>query len=310
MHKIVKEQIREVDVVAYSVGYDFNDAGQLEYRLQDFVKLLVNLIPEFAFGAHEGETTANKDVVSKVSRAAKAIYKIKEFQEVKEIYAMGNEIADDSVEKKYLKRGEFGELILFYLLKEFHNTVPLVSKIYFKDSAGVAVHGFDAVHVNEDTKSLWLGESKMYVDGKSGLKELIKDLYDHFNTSYMEDEFAVISKWVDLGVKRDEKSQYWLDLLNETTSLRDQLDSIVVPLICTYTCDIYSKENIDDTSESFLGEFEKEIKSMKEYFDARNTHPLKDKLKILVILFPVKSKNELVKKLHNNLNMMQMIGEL
>jgi hypothetical protein len=34
---------------------------------------------------------------------------------------------------KDLARGEFGELILHLLLRDFHDTVPLLSKIYFKD---------------------------------------------------------------------------------------------------------------------------------------------------------------------------------
>ena len=35
--------------------------------------------------------------------------------------------------EKYKKRGEFGELILHLILRDFFETVPLLSKIYFKD---------------------------------------------------------------------------------------------------------------------------------------------------------------------------------
>ncbi|WP_330558188.1 Hachiman antiphage defense system protein HamA [Acutalibacter sp. 1XD8-33] len=34
------------------------------------------------------------------------------------------------------RRGEFGELILHLLLRDFKNTIPLISKVYFKDSIG------------------------------------------------------------------------------------------------------------------------------------------------------------------------------
>lgn len=42
---------------------------------------------------------------------------------------------------------EFIELLLHLLLREYKHTIPLISKVYFKDSAGVPAHGFDAVHI-------------------------------------------------------------------------------------------------------------------------------------------------------------------
>lgn len=35
----------------------------------------------------------------------------------------------------FKNRGEFGEIILHFLLRDFKNTIPLVSKVYFKDSS-------------------------------------------------------------------------------------------------------------------------------------------------------------------------------
>ena len=38
-----------------------------------------------------------------------------------------------NTEDKYLKRGEFGELMLYHLLHEYFNADALISKIYFKE---------------------------------------------------------------------------------------------------------------------------------------------------------------------------------
>ena len=79
-----------------------------------------------------------------------------------------------------LKRGEFGELILYYLLQEKLGKPQLISKLYFKDSYNSVVHGFDAVHFDKISKELWIGESKFYKDKNSALRDLADDLNKHF----------------------------------------------------------------------------------------------------------------------------------
>ena len=305
--KIINSKIMDADCTAYFVGYDLNDDGEMEYRLGKLVKLLVNIIPEFAFGYHLGDSTPNDEIIKKVADAAKSIYKISEFKEVADLYLSNGELDDDiEIEKKYLKRGEFGELILHLILKDFHSTVPLISKIYFKDSYGHAVHGFDSVHIHEDSKTLWLGESKLYTDGKKGVEALISDLKEHFRRDYLNDEFSIISN--RLKDSKNVKQEYWLNLLDSDTALKNQLSKIVIPMICTYTCNVFNN-HVDETDVVFLSELEKELALLKSHFESKNDHPLKDKLNVVLILFPVLSKNELVKKMHHKLSLMQKLGD-
>lgn len=305
--KIINKKILGADCTAYFVGYDLNDDGEMEYRLGKLVKLLVNLIPEFAFGYHLGGSTPNDEMVEKIANAAKSIYKITEFKEVADLYLANGELDDDiEVDKKYLKRGEFGELILHLILRDFHSTVPLISKIYFKDSFGHAVHGFDSIHIHEESKTLWLGESKLYSDGKKGVEALVCDLKEHFHRDYLNDEFNIIANRIKDS--HNEKQMYWLDLLDSSTTLKDQLSQIVIPMICTYTCEVFENHN-DETDANFILDLETEIASLKNHFDKKNDHPLRDKLNIVLILFPVLSKNELVKKMHQKLTIMQKLGD-
>ncbi|MDQ0271929.1 HamA C-terminal domain-containing protein [Cytobacillus purgationiresistens] len=306
--KILNTRIMECDLVTYYIGYDLNDDGEMVYRLNEFISYLINIIPEFAFGFHQGTSTSNDELVNKIYQAAKSIYKIKEFREVSDLY-LSDQVLDDDIEidKKYLKRGEFGEVILHFILKNFHGTVPLISKVYFKDSYGHAVHGFDSVHINELNRTLWLGESKLYTDGKKGLLALIEDLKEHFKRDYLNDEFTIISNRLK-DTAPNEKVDHWLSLLDNTTKLADQLNQIVIPLICTYSCDLFT-EHSDERDEKFIQAYENEIKKLKKYFDDKYDHPLKSHLNIIVILFPVKSKVDLVKGLHKKLVIMQNLGE-
>ena len=302
--KVITEQISEGDLKTYFVGFDIDDNSNRYYRLENLVTLLLKVIPEFAFGYHEG--TIYPSMVYELTRdAAKSIYKIKEFEEARRIYESGDCIADDEIDKKYLKRGEFGELILHLLLRDFHNTIPLLSKIYFKDAYGSTVHGFDAVHIQPQTQTLWLGESKLYVNGKSGIKALISDIKDHIKRDYLNDEFTIISKKIKPYDNIEEK-EYWLKLMDEHTKLLTLCDSVCIPLLCTYTSGIFTKFN-DENLKEFITEYEQEVRELKKYFDENNDHPLKTKLNIIFLLFPVKCKNSLVKKMHQRLHYLQGI---
>jgi len=305
--KVITQHISEADLKTYFVGFDLNDKGQKVYRWKNLINLLQKVIPEFAFGNHQGTETANTDLVDKVSEAAKSIYKIKEFKQVKEIYENDGHIADDGEEKKYLTRGEFGELILHLLLRDFHNTIPLLSKMYFKDAYGLTVHGFDAVHIQPDEKTLWLGESKLYVDGKGGVRALIKDIKEHFRKNYLDDEFAIVAKKIKPYDNIPEKD-YWLDLMDKNKKLTDLFKSITIPLVCTYTSDNFTKYD-DENLQEFIEDYEKEVRELKKYFDENNDHPLKTNLNIILLLFPVKCKNELVRRMHKKLYLLQEIED-
>lgn len=304
--KIISNVINETTLSTFLVGFDLNDDGSVSYRIKPLVEKLSHVIHEFAFGFHEGEGTDNTETLSKLTEAAASIYKIDAFQQVKDVYENSGCI-EDTVEDKYLRRGEFGELILHLLLRDFYETLPLLSKIYFKDSYGHTVHGFDAVHIHEQSRTLWLGESKLYKNGKNGVRALVKDIEEHFKSDYLNSEFIIVSKKLKHFHNIPEK-EHWLDLMAKSTTLIDQLDVINIPLLCTYSSDLFSKYN-DENSKEFLDEYTREMEELKAYFDKNNNHPLKTRLNIILILFPVQNKEELVKGLHNKLSLLQALGE-
>lgn len=303
-NKIIKEHVHNTDLCTYFVGFDLTDSGNNEYRINSLIDLLTNVIPEYAFG-YKDDISSPK-AVSYLSEAAMAIYSIDEFQKVRDIYASGKQI-EDEISDRYLRRGEFGELILHLLLRDFHNTIPLLSKIYFKDSLGTNVHGFDAVHINPDEKTLWLGESKIYTDGKAGIRALIEDIKNHITSNYLDSEFAIIKRKI-VNVTNIPDIEYWQTLINKSTTLRDKFNCITIPLLCVYESKNFTKYN--EEVDEFIQDYEKETKELYEFFVDNNDHPLKTKLNIILLLFPVKSKKEIVGRLHRNLSIMQELGAM
>lgn len=303
-------KVNNANLHSYFIDFDLNDNGEFEQMLKEFVKLLTEEIPNFALGYHQGMMVAQEEILRVLTEAAKSIYKIDAYEKTAEIYLKGESWEDD-LQNKYLKRGEFGELILHFILKYFFNTHPLVAKVYFKDSYGHAVHGFDSVHIDTQLQTLWLGESKIYTDGKRGIDALIEDLFEHFNGDYFDSEFTIISKRItDTKTNLEDaniKPEKWIELLNKYNKLSDKLTKIVVPMFCAYETKIFSN---DHKSQNFEEEYIKEITKLNERFiDKKQNHPWNAHLNIVVILVPLESKKKLITALHRKLKILQMLGD-
>ena len=106
--KIITHKINETELSTFLVGFDIDDSGSTHYRIKPLIDKLSQVIYEFAFGFHEGQTTDNTEILSKLVEAAQSIYKIDSFQKTKDIYLNNGSITDD-VDDKFLRRGVFGE---------------------------------------------------------------------------------------------------------------------------------------------------------------------------------------------------------
>ena len=300
---IIVSKISEDDLNSFLIDMDIGDDGQPYYPLNELASSIINTIPEYVFAHYENPEIPQTDAVEKLREAAHSIYRIKDFDIMRRWYLDHDEDAKVEIDQMSAnRRGEFGELLLHLLLRDFKDTIPLVSKVYFKDPAGVPAHGFDAVHISPHERILWLGESKFYVDGKTGVKELLKDLSTHFTRSFLDDQFVIIKKNLENNSipQRDE----WIRTLSDCSKLRDRINMINIPLLCTYSHDIYQR--FPDLAEAeAISYHEANIHELKRYFDENNNHPLQDRLNYILLLFPVRNKKELVTKLHEKLWHMQ-----
>ena len=304
-NNVILLRINESDLNSFLIDTDIGDDGIRKYMLEEFAKVVMEVIPEYVFAHYENEEINDLNAVSKLREAAHSIYKIKEFELMRRYYLYGDLEAKQELDNSsYKNRGEFGELILHFLLRDFKGTMPLISKVYFKDSSGVPAHGFDTVHISPNEKVLWLGESKFYSNGKVGIKKLLEDLEEHFKKEYLDEQFIIIKK--NLECNEIPQRQRWIEELSNCNKLGDKLNMINIPMLCTYENDIYTK--FEDLNEAdAINYHELNVRELKKYFDDENKHPLKSRLNVILLLFPVKNKKELITLLHEKLWHMQSI---
>ena len=263
---VIQEYICEPTLKAYHIGFD-----QKQFRLQPLVDIVRNVIPEFSLGYHCGTSIPLTEIISRLKEAAQIVY----------------------LTDKYQNRGEFGELILHLLLRDFQNTIPLISKIYFKDSHNVPAHGFDGVQVTitGDKKKLWLGESKLYKTGDAGVRDLAEDIKKHVNADYLRREFSLISKKLPESIPEIE---YWRSLMDEHQKLDVIFSNIVIPMVCTYNSDLF--KNFED--------FISECTALCKTFDKLKGNVSTE---VILMLLPVQNKDMLNTELDKRLKLMQQI---
>jgi len=274
--KVIEEKISESTLRGYHVGFEAN-----KFRLQPLVDVICRVIPEFALGYYEGNNIPLSDIADKLREAALTVYDT----------------------NKYGKRGEFGELILHLLLRDFCNTIPLISKIYFKDTINATVHGFDGVHSTDinGTKKLWLGESKLYTNGETGVKSLVNDLKTHIKADYLRKEFLLISR----KLPHDNPDiEYWRNFLHKHTTLETIYNGICIPMLCTYSSNIFNSHS--NVTQQYLDDFISECSALKDHFDLE-AGKVKTDIDVILMLLPVPCKDELVRELDKRLRAMQNI---
>jgi len=185
-----KYEYESIRTYCFHIIFDINDEGWVYQKIDEWNEEIFNEIPFFALGKKRALEISSEFGPRKATRdGMDLLYKVKEIKEANEYFIS----ADKDVEDRYLKRGEFGELILYYLLERQFNKPQLISKIYFKDSPSGMVHGFDAVHYDKEKNELWIGESKFYKSLSNALQDLANDLFEHFNVNFFDSEFAIIN---------------------------------------------------------------------------------------------------------------------
>ncbi|MFW0119148.1 DUF1837 domain-containing protein [Rothia sp. P5764] len=167
---------------------------------------------------------------------------------------------------KYSKRGEFGEIILYGLLRDFIGSLPIVSKIYFKDGPNETVKGFDAVHFkknNDNEIELLLGESKFYKDAKEAIRNVVAEINDHLQPDYLRSEFLAITN--KLPEASDEEFKLIRNLLNENTSLDRIISKITIPIFITYDSQVIT--NFTTVNDQFNQAFALEVAGYRDHLE-------------------------------------------
>lgn len=256
------------------VGYERG-----EWRAQQLADHVMDWLPEFALTASECAALGHQNATKLMRSAARRVY--------------------DS--DKFHNRGEFGEILLHAAIRQVFDSLPAVSKIYYKAANNDTVKGFDAVHVigPPDDLELWLGEAKFYNDISRAISDVVAELRTHLETDYLRDEFALIvnkidPKWPHAEVLRK--------LLQPEVSLDELFQRVCIPVLLTYDSPCVSAHKACDAT--YAKAFEGEIIKHYATFKRRN---LPTETRIHLFLLPLQQKETLVRVLDEKLNLWQQL---
>ena len=237
------------------------------WREKQFAEHLVEWLPEFCLKYTEVKGLGAHNALRLLRKAASSVYTTKKFE----------------------NRGEIGEIILHAIIRHEFNTVPLISKIYYKDSSNDTVKGFDCVHVVEsnDSFELWLGEAKFYSNFNDAARDVVKEIKLHIESDYLRSEFMAICNKTD---DNHPVTQKVIELLDKSTSLDIIFKKIVIPVLITYESSAVSNHN--SITESFESALKLEVENNYKHFVQKigNINII-----IHLIMVPLYQKNLLIK---------------
>ena len=268
--------VHKVDLIPGLTGASVGYENKL-WRCEQFVDHILEWLPEFALSPTEAMSLKSSNAVNLIRKAARSVYST----------------------DKYMRRGEFGELLLHILMRQVFETIPAISKIYYKDSVNDTVKGFDAVHVlnTGEELELWLGEAKFYKEIRPAINHVVAELHDHLNSDYLRQEFALLCNKIEDSWPHSEALK---ELMHRNRTLDEVFARLCIPVLLTYDSPVV--ERYQDVNDTYLSELKKEFDiNYKSFREAG----LPNSVRLHLFLLPLSKKSELVDSLHQRLKRWQ-----
>lgn len=188
-------------------------------------------------------------------------------------------------------KGDYGELLLFLILKVFYKSDKLVTKVKLKTSDMLEVNGYDCAHftIEDEKPVLWLGEAKFYKSFSNAISEAFKSVKDHCTKKFtVESEFSFLEP--NIEVNKD--NPYYMDLRSILKKINsfDEIN-IKVPIFITYECKELNNHT-SNTTDDFIKAFKKEFNDKYQKMDSKAFKPLSN-FEFIFILLPFKSVSEI-----------------
>lgn len=258
-----------------------------EWRNEQFADHIMEWLPEFALKHSELNEISHHNLMKMASKAAKLVYQT----------------------EKYGNRGEFGEILLHIAIRQVYETVPAITKIYYKSAVNETVKGFDAVHVvrKNNELELWIGEAKFYKKVNAAINDACKEIIDHLETNYLRNEFLLISNKIDSSWPEAESLKA---LLNGNVSLDLIFKRACIPVLLTYESQVV--KNTCEWNDVYKNKIEAEMRvayeKMRKTISKKYADHYKSALPVTIhiILIPLKEKVPLVKAIHKRLKAFQL----
>ncbi|WP_203296760.1 HamA C-terminal domain-containing protein [Luteirhabdus pelagi] len=186
-------------------------------------------------------------------------------------------------------KGDYGELLLYLILKVFFKSDKLVTKVKLK-TGNQEVYGYDCAHfsIEDNEPILWLGESKFYSNFSGGLSNAFESLEAHCCEKFTVEEFSFLEPHIELN-----KDFPYREIIRDRLKGIQSFDEvkIKVPVFITYDCNKI-KNHKNSSTPDFIKDFEEEFMSKWKSIEAKELD-LKSNFELIFIILPLESVEEL-----------------
>lgn len=278
----IHEPLEELgDNLALCAGFERG-----KWRNDQFADHVIEWLPEFALNHSDLIEIGHQNAIRMMRKAARIVYET----------------------EKYGLRGEFGEILLHIAIRQVYDTLPAISKIFYKSATNETVKGFDAVHIVKvgNQLELWIGETKFYDDLSRAISDVTKEIVSHLETDYLRSEFLMIKNKIDPSWPEAEKLKL---LLDPNTSLDAVFAKACIPVLLTYDSQTVNKTVKADAE--YLTNLKEEITKyfikMREKLETSYQEHFGESLPVTlhVILMPLKEKKTFIAALDRKLKALQ-----
>ena len=201
------------------------------------------------------------------------------------------------------KGSELAEIILYGIMRQHYNALPVVPKIFYKQNSQDNAKGADSVHIvldGENDFTVWFGEAKFFNDiSDSRLGDIVKSVGNSLSTDKLKRENSIITNVRDVDHLIADKQL--LESIKSALSQRESIDNIKpklhIPILIIHECEITANNNrfTDEYKQSIISfhkdrataYFKKQIKSLSEI-------DMYESITFHLILLPVPDKEKIV----------------
>ena len=169
-----------LSVSAYCANFELG-----RWRCKPLAFHLLEWLPEYALPEEELQVNHANSLL-KINQAAVRVY----------------------TSPKYAKRGEAGEIALHAICRDFFGTIPISPRVFYKSASNDVVKAFDMVHARLSEGcpvEIWLGESKLYEDGKAAIADAITSIRTHVDAGFLTNEKLLLGPQIPKSTPRYEE---------------------------------------------------------------------------------------------------------
>lgn len=262
----------EVSSQIYCAGFDGS-----KWRCEKFAFHLAEWLPDYALREEE-LAVHHGNALLKHNQAAVRVY----------------------TSDKYENRGEVGEIALHAICRDFFDTIPISPRVFYKSASNDVIKAFDMVHARFPSPGefeIWLGESKLYKNGRRAMADAISSVRAHIDAGFLENEKILLGPQIPRSTPHYEQIS---KLFQRNAKLDDFLSAAVFPI--GIICESGAAVTATKADAAYLAGAKAELNALAA---AVAKSGLTDTIRIEVIYVPVPSKADIVKAFDKRLKGLQ-----